>query len=232
MSFDPTLKKNHRKKKKESSIGQTADDHFNEAYESTKIRKQAWMDSTKPDVNESWPEESKIWFKEQPEQFRKFINAVLEIHAGNASQTAQELGVPPRQVLRLTCTRPFMDIFAYLNGISDNPILSREERMALWSEIATDPTVDAATKLRATELLGKAQGDFIERVEQTNRNINLDDVMKAIDAVSERVQTALPIKQEVPKIPVKPADLIGDIGDLDPGISLSDLEDAPMVKNG
>ena len=61
-------------------------------------------------------------------------------------------------------------------------IMTREERQELWSQIArgelTAPVVVGDTvmdiappwamRLRASELLGKAQGDFIERVEHTH----------------------------------------------------------------
>ena len=50
-------------------------------------------------------------------------------------------------------------------------IADRKERMELWSDIARDAGEKTADRLRATELLGKAQGDFIERTENKNLNV-------------------------------------------------------------
>jgi phage terminase small subunit len=42
-------------------------------------------------------------------------------------------------------------------------IMTRTERQELWSRLALDPTVPLKHRLKATELLGKSQGDFIDR---------------------------------------------------------------------
>ena len=51
-------------------------------------------------------------------------------------------------------------------------IADRKERMELWSDIARDGGEKTADRLRATELLGKAQGDFVERTENKSLNVN------------------------------------------------------------
>lgn len=43
--------------------------------------------------------------------------------------------------------------------------LTRIERQELWSEIAADPDAKARDRLKASELLGKSEGDFTERLE-------------------------------------------------------------------
>lgn len=42
-------------------------------------------------------------------------------------------------------------------------ILTREQRQKLWSEVSTDASVAMRDRLRASELLAKSEGDFIER---------------------------------------------------------------------
>ena len=44
--------------------------------------------------------------------------------------------------------------------------------MELWSDITRDGGEKTADRLRATELLGKAQGDFVERTESKNLNLH------------------------------------------------------------
>ena len=51
-------------------------------------------------------------------------------------------------------------------------IADRKERMELWSGIARDDEERTVDRLRATELLGKSQGDFIERTESMNLNVH------------------------------------------------------------
>ena len=51
-------------------------------------------------------------------------------------------------------------------------IADRQERLELWSGIARDDEERTVDRLRATELLGKSQGDFIERTESMNLNVH------------------------------------------------------------
>ena len=51
-------------------------------------------------------------------------------------------------------------------------IADRKERMEMWSDIARDDEERTGDRLRATELLGKSQGDFIERTESMNLNFH------------------------------------------------------------
>jgi len=44
--------------------------------------------------------------------------------------------------------------------------------MEIWSDIARDDEEKTGDRLRATELLGKSQGDFIERTENKNLNVH------------------------------------------------------------
>ena len=50
-------------------------------------------------------------------------------------------------------------------------ILDAIQRQEFWSHIICDDSKDTRDRLRASELLGKAQGDFIERTESKNLNV-------------------------------------------------------------
>ena len=50
-------------------------------------------------------------------------------------------------------------------------ILDAIQRQEFWSHIICDNSKDTRDRLRASELLGKAQGDFIERTESKNLNV-------------------------------------------------------------
>ena len=49
-------------------------------------------------------------------------------------------------------------------------IASREDRQKFWTETMQDMKADLKNRLRASELLGKSEADFIERIEA---NINI-----------------------------------------------------------
>ena len=63
-------------------------------------------------------------------------------------------------------------------------IADRKERMELWSDIARDGGEKTADRLRATELLGKAQGDFIERTE--NKNLNVHAQLDRLEVLTDK----------------------------------------------
>ena len=43
-------------------------------------------------------------------------------------------------------------------------IATREERQTFWTSVLRDPETELRDRLRASELLGKSEGDFLERV--------------------------------------------------------------------
>lgn len=55
-------------------------------------------------------------------------------------------------------------------------ILTRQERQALWSQIASSSSQDMGHRLKASELLGRSQADFTEKHEVTGR-ITLEELV-------------------------------------------------------
>ena len=74
-------------------------------------------------------------------------------------------------------------------------IADRKERMELWSDIARDDEEKTGDRLRATELLGKSQGDFIERTE--NKNLNVYAQLDRLEVLTnEQIDELLAIVEE------------------------------------
>ncbi len=48
---------------------------------------------------------------------------------------------------------------------ADPAVATREERQQFWTKIMNDTGEDMRDRLRASEILGKSQGDFVERRE-------------------------------------------------------------------
>ena len=67
--------------------------------------------------------------------------------------------------------------------------------MELWSDIARDDEEKTGDRLRATELLGKSQGDFIERTE--NKNLNVYAKLDRLEVLTdEQIDELLVIVEE------------------------------------
>ena len=48
-------------------------------------------------------------------------------------------------------------------------IATREERQSFWTSVIRDGDEDMRNRLKASELLGRSQTDFVERVDATTR---------------------------------------------------------------
>jgi hypothetical protein len=74
-------------------------------------------------------------------------------------------------------------------------ILDAIQRQEFWSHIICDYSKDTRDRLRASELLGKAQGDFIERTE--NKNLNVHAQLDRLEVLTdEQIDELLAIVEE------------------------------------
>ena len=93
----------------------------------------------------------------------------VECFDGNATEAARQAGYSPRTVRTVGCenmTKP--DIAAAIREREEKRvnslILSREERQIFWSNVVRDPDEDMKNRLKASELLGRSEADFMEKV--------------------------------------------------------------------
>ncbi len=59
-------------------------------------------------------------------------------------------------------------------------IMTREERQRLWSAMIRDRSIPTMARLRASELLGRSQGDFLERTEISGGYETIPDCIRRI----------------------------------------------------
>lgn len=52
-------------------------------------------------------------------------------------------------------------------------VASRDDREIFWTKMMLDPACSETTRLRASEMLGKAQGDFVEKREIKTDNTSI-----------------------------------------------------------
>ena len=99
---------------------------------------------------------------------KRFIGAF----EGNATEAARLAGYSPKTADKIASQ--LMDkpeiitaIRERENARSSAEIMTREQRQIFWTAIARDPEQPTKDRLRASELLAKSEGDFIERREVT-----------------------------------------------------------------
>ncbi|MDR0453494.1 MAG: terminase small subunit [Deferribacteraceae bacterium] len=102
---------------------------------------------------------------------KKFV----EVYCGNATEAAIQAGYSiktARHAGFYNMTQPH--IAEIIKNRTDKEILSiianRLERQQFWTEIMNNPDADMKDRLKASELLGKSEGDFIYRHEITNKD--------------------------------------------------------------
>ena len=102
---------------------------------------------------------------------KRFIDA----YDGNATEAARAAGYSENKIdnaaYKLMHTPVIMEaIREREKARSDAAIMTREERQKLWSDLARNVDETTRDRLRATELLGKSEGDFLDRQELTGKD--------------------------------------------------------------
>lgn len=111
------------------------------------------------------------------ERERRFVDAYMGPAYGNASEACRLAGYSIKaatvQGARMLAKASIQSAIAE-RVKADPTIATRDERQRLWSDIAFGRGVysEAALKdrLRASELLGKSQADFVERHEHAGKD--------------------------------------------------------------
>lgn len=109
------------------------------------------------------------WFEGLTERQRKFCEAYSQ-NGGNALNAGREAGYasPESQSSRLLENVRIREALEKLReSNTSSAIMTREERQKMWSEIARASDQMTKDRLKASELLGKSQADFIDRVHVT-----------------------------------------------------------------
>jgi len=100
------------------------------------------------------------------EKQRRFVEEYMT--DGNATQAAIRAGYAEsgaRQEGHRLLTNADVRQAIRRRIAQDGRIATREERQLFFTQTMHDPDVDRSARLRAAELLGKTQGDFVEQVE-------------------------------------------------------------------
>ena len=96
----------------------------------------------------------------------------------NATRAAKRAGYSEKTAYSIgqeNLTKPEIQqvIQEHLEKRKSALIATREQRQQLWTEIMYDTEQSTKDRLRASELLAKSQGDFIERIEAKSETIDI-----------------------------------------------------------
>ena len=96
--------------------------------------------------------------------------AFVDAYAGNATAAAMAAGYSPKtarsQGQRLLTNDDIKDAIKARETQRIAPaIATRQERQEFWTSVLRDENEAMKDRLKAAELLGKSEGDFLERVE-------------------------------------------------------------------
>lgn len=102
------------------------------------------------------------------------MRAFVDAYAGDATKAARSAGYTGSDAtLRVTACNLMKDprISEAIKGRQETQskatIATRQERQELWTALLRDPEVDMRDRLKASELLGKSEADFTEKVEHS-----------------------------------------------------------------
>lgn len=117
---------------------------------------------------------------------RRFVEA----YDGNATEAAIAAGYSRRTAKAIgseNLTKP--DIAEAIRERekkrNDSLIWSREQRQKFWSQVANDPEQDMRDRLRASELLGKSECDFSDRL-KLDGSVEVNILSQVEDAWKKR----------------------------------------------
>lgn len=98
--------------------------------------------------------------------------AFIDLYDGNLEESAIKAGYNPisakRTAIRNMHNATIRHLIQQKREAEIKPqVISRIERQVYWSNIMRDETNPLRDRLRASELLARSEGDFLDRVEHT-----------------------------------------------------------------
>ncbi len=112
------------------------------------------------------------WHEGLTERQRRFCEAYSS-NGGNGLDAARQAGYKrpdPQGAENLGKPSIKAAIEKLRLATTNAAIMTRQERQAFWTQVARSKDQDMKDRLKASELLGKSQGDFINRTEITGAN--------------------------------------------------------------
>lgn len=103
----------------------------------------------------------------------------IEAYTGNATEAAKIAGykVPRQQGQRLLSNAVISSAIQKRQEKELKPVIAnRQDRQSFWTEVMSDINNQLKDRLRASELLAKSEGDFLERRDITSSDGSMKPV--------------------------------------------------------
>ena len=101
----------------------------------------------------------------------------IDCYGGDIKEAAEKAGLSYDYARRLVTKSHIIEAIRNREQTESRPkdIADRQERQAFWTEIERDKSQSTGDRLRASELLGKSEIDFVEKRIDDSR-LNLADI--------------------------------------------------------
>jgi len=119
--------------------------------------------------------------------------AFVEAYDGNVQGAAEKAGISYDYARRLFTKSHIVRAIKERDAEKIQPLIAtREERQQFWSETMNNPKENMKNRLKASELLGKSNADFTDKIlvgdlEQELKDIPDDDLDKRIEDMQGEV---------------------------------------------
>lgn len=113
-----------------------------------------------------------------PQKLNEKMRRFAEIYDGNGAAAAEAVGINKedsraRACLWLKNSEVQELINARRSKVIGGKVRTRIERQMFWSQVMDDGTYTIENRLKASELLGRSEGDFLVRVEASVKRFEL-----------------------------------------------------------
>lgn len=129
---------------------------------------------------------------------RKFVEA----YEGNATEAARAAGYahPGQQGERLLKNVEIAQAIRDRVKVEQEAVVrDRQERQAFWSAVMADEDLPMKDRLKASELLGKSEGDFTTNIKQTVvedvKSLSTEEINSRIAELCSKMGVAWPGRQ-------------------------------------
>jgi phage terminase small subunit len=124
------------------------------------------------------------------EKQRRFVDAYMGEAKGNGTEAARVAGYRGSDstlgaVAHENLKKPKIAAAIQERVDADPMIATREDRQRFWTDTMKDTGEDMKHRLKASELLGKSQADFIDRHEVTAKTLTHEEALAALDPEKE-----------------------------------------------
>lgn len=121
---------------------------------------------SKPEAEQEEDSELTLCVNDEHIVFTKAEKRFIDAYNGNMRESADAAGISHVEAVRMMARNPYVKVAIKTRECREHRgsfIMDRMARQEMLTEVATNPNVNMRDRLRAIELLGKSEGDFIDK---------------------------------------------------------------------